>query len=120
MLPKGDTVIETSASSAGPGTGCATRSAVVGGSRVEPLDKAWWHRDRYFGALLFNLASFVLPALYSTLSKLWVANIDSSMVVTTDVYTYIGTISGMSSPRLPSQVQDVPKQAFIVFILFYP
>ena len=46
----------------------------------------------YNGALLFNLAAFMLPALYGTLSKLWVANIDSSQVVTTDVYTYIGVI----------------------------
>jgi Na+-driven multidrug efflux pump len=28
------------------------------------------HRDRYFGALTFNIAAFLLPALYSTLSKL--------------------------------------------------
>lgn len=41
-------------------------------------------RDRYTGALVFNFASFVLPALYATLSKLWVANIDSSLVVTTE------------------------------------
>lgn len=35
----------------------------------------------------------MLPALYSTLSKLWVANINSSQVVTTDVYTYIGVVA---------------------------
>ncbi|KAN0093722.1 hypothetical protein V8E51_016906 [Hyaloscypha variabilis] len=45
------------------------------------------NRKTYNGALAFNLAAFMLPALYSTLSKLWVANIDSSQVVTTDVYT---------------------------------
>jgi hypothetical protein len=39
----------------------------------------------YWGSLCFNLLAFLLPALYSTLSKLWVANIDSSLVVTTDV-----------------------------------
>lgn len=43
-----------------------------------------WSRDTYFGALSFNLAAFILPALYSTLAKLWVAKIDSSMVVTTE------------------------------------
>ena len=47
----------------------------------------------YAGSLLFNLGVFLLPALYSTLSKLWVANIDSSQVVTTDVYTYIGVVA---------------------------
>lgn len=43
-----------------------------------------WPRNCYFGSLSFNLAAFMLPALYGTLSKLWVANIDSSMVVTTE------------------------------------
>lgn len=46
--------------------------------------KVKWSRDRYTGALSFNLAAFILPALYDTLSKLWVANIDSTMVVTTE------------------------------------
>ncbi|KAI9727599.1 MAG: hypothetical protein M1834_008039 [Cirrosporium novae-zelandiae] len=63
--------------------------------------KPWWHRDRYVGALLFNLAAFVLPALYSTLSKLWVADIDSSLVVTTDVYTYIGVVAEVLNEGLP-------------------
>ncbi|KAI3321679.1 hypothetical protein HD806DRAFT_545877 [Xylariaceae sp. AK1471] len=45
----------------------------------------------YFGSLAFNVAAFILPALYGTLPKLWVANVDSSMVVTTDVYTYLNT-----------------------------
>ena len=60
-----------------------------------------WRRDHYAGALLFNLASFVLPALYSTLSKLWVANIDSQLVVTTDVYTYIGVLAEVLNEGLP-------------------
>ncbi|KJZ75866.1 hypothetical protein HIM_04690 [Hirsutella minnesotensis 3608] len=60
-----------------------------------------WSRDRYPVALAFNLAAFLLPALYSTLAKLWVAKIDSSMVVTTDVYTYIGTIAEVINEGLP-------------------
>ncbi|QBZ53513.1 hypothetical protein PoMZ_09199 [Pyricularia oryzae] len=56
----------------------------------KPLSNKQFHRRTYTGALIFNLASFILPALYGTLSKLWVANIDSSFVVTTDAYTYIG------------------------------
>ena len=48
--------------------------------------------SRYWGSLVFNFITFLLPALYSTLSKLWVANIDSSQVVTTDVYTYISVV----------------------------
>ncbi|KAK8151091.1 hypothetical protein BC567DRAFT_171061 [Phyllosticta citribraziliensis] len=60
-----------------------------------------WHRAAYTGALVFNLASFILPALYSTLSKLWVANIDSSLVVTTDAYTYIGVVAEVLNEGLP-------------------
>lgn len=47
------------------------------------------------------MGAFVLPALYSTLSKLWVADIDSSMVVTTDVYTYIGVVVEVLNEGLP-------------------
>jgi Na+-driven multidrug efflux pump len=56
---------------------------------------------RYFGALIFNLAAFVLPALYSTLSKLWVANIDSSLVVLTDANTYMGVVVEVVNEGLP-------------------
>ncbi len=45
--------------------------------------------------------AFLLPALYGTLSKLWVANIDSSLVVTTDVYTYIGVVVEVLNEGLP-------------------
>lgn len=55
----------------------------------------------YSGSLIFNLGAFLLPALYSTLSKLWVAQIDSSQVVTTDVYTYIGVIAQVLNDGLP-------------------
>ncbi|TVY85599.1 hypothetical protein LAWI1_G008665, partial [Lachnellula willkommii] len=58
-------------------------------------------RKTYFGALVFNVAAFFLPALYSTLSKLWVANIDPSRVVTTDVYTYIGVVAEVLNEGLP-------------------
>ena len=59
------------------------------------------HRDRYLGALLFNIAAFTLPALYGTLTKLWVAGIDSSLVVTSDVYTYIGVVAEVLNEGLP-------------------
>ncbi|KAK3324949.1 hypothetical protein B0H66DRAFT_580341 [Apodospora peruviana] len=59
------------------------------------------HRTTYLGALLFNAASFALPALYGTLSKIWVANIDSSLIVTTDVYTYIGVVAEVLNEGLP-------------------
>ncbi|THY48304.1 hypothetical protein D6C77_08885 [Aureobasidium pullulans] len=60
-----------------------------------------WSRRSYSGTLGFNLCAFILPALYGTLSKLWVANIDSSMVVTTDVYTYIGVVAEVLNEGLP-------------------
>lgn len=39
--------------------------------------------------------------LYSTLSKLWVANINAKQVVTTYVYTYIGVIVEVLNEGLP-------------------
>lgn len=57
--------------------------------------------SRYQGSLIFNLCAFLLPALYSTLSKLWIANIDPTQVVTTDVYTYIGTVANVLNDGLP-------------------
>ncbi|KAI1382462.1 hypothetical protein F4677DRAFT_26363 [Hypoxylon crocopeplum] len=63
--------------------------------------KTWRHRDHYAGALLFNIGAFTLPALYSTLSKLWVADIDASLIVTTDVYTYIGVVVEVLNEGLP-------------------
>jgi len=49
----------------------------------------------------------MLPALYGTLSKLWVANIDSSKVVTTDVYTYIGVVVEVLNEGLPRTAYTV-------------
>lgn len=71
------------------------------GPNDAPQYKNWHHRDRYAGALLFNIGAFFLPALYSTLSKLWVANIDASLIVTTDVYTYIGVVVEVLNEGLP-------------------
>lgn len=51
--------------------------------------------------MIFNFCAFLLPALYSTLSKLWIANIDPTQVVTTDVYTYIGTVANVLNDGLP-------------------
>ena len=63
--------------------------------------RQWCHRNHYVGALLFNTASFILPALYSTLSRFWVASIDASLVVTTDAYTYIGVVAEVLNEGLP-------------------
>jgi hypothetical protein len=69
-------------------------------TRLEPYIEVY----SYVGTLLFNTGAFILPELYSTLIKLWVANIDSSLVVTTDVYTYIGTITEVLNEGLPRAV----------------
>lgn len=100
MLPKDDTVVDSTppaeANIITPPSPATERQSQQG-----PATGAWWRRNRYSGALLFNLAAFILPALYGTLSKLWIANIDSSMVVTSDVYTYMGTISEVINEGLP-------------------
>ncbi|KKZ62876.1 hypothetical protein EMCG_02721 [[Emmonsia] crescens] len=72
-----------------------------GRSRGTLIIGKWWYRSSYPGALIFNFGAFLLPALYGTLSKLWVANIDSSMVATTDVYTYVGVIVEVLNEGLP-------------------
>jgi hypothetical protein len=64
-------------------------------------------RTSYTGTLLFNIGAFILPALYGTLSKLWVANIDSSMVATTDAYTYIGVIAEVLNEGLPRAAWNI-------------
>ncbi|KAL8758770.1 MAG: hypothetical protein Q9199_001245 [Rusavskia elegans] len=80
------------------------RETVEDGNQYEEIPSViniWGHRDRYLGALFFNVLAFLLPALYGTLSKLWVANIDSSLVATTDSYTYIGVVSEVVNEGLP-------------------
>ncbi|RKU44956.1 hypothetical protein DL546_006455 [Coniochaeta pulveracea] len=64
-------------------------------------EKRWFHRTQYPGSLLFNIATFILPALYSTLSKLWISELDSSLVVTTDAFTYMNTIAEAFNEGLP-------------------
>ncbi|OJJ67971.1 hypothetical protein ASPBRDRAFT_58548 [Aspergillus brasiliensis CBS 101740] len=68
------------------------------------VESGWWRRSSYAGCLLYNVSSFMLPALYNTLVKIWIANIDSSLVVTTDVYTYIGTVAEVLNEGLPRAV----------------
>ncbi|KAL8869047.1 MAG: hypothetical protein Q9174_004566, partial [Haloplaca sp. 1 TL-2023] len=63
--------------------------------------KSYFSRQTYQGSLLFNTCTFLLPALYGTLSKFWIASIDPSQVVTTDVYTYIGVIVEVLNDGLP-------------------
>ncbi|KIO24039.1 hypothetical protein M407DRAFT_213466 [Tulasnella calospora MUT 4182] len=67
----------------------------------QPAIKEWFSRDSYSGALLFNVATFILPAIYSTLSKLWIAQLDSTAVATTDTYTYINTFAEVLNEGLP-------------------
>ncbi|KAI8241233.1 hypothetical protein K4K57_009998 [Colletotrichum sp. SAR 10_99] len=95
MLPKFD--IEESARPASP---IAHDHDGRGTASDEPSLRSL-NRATYAGALLFNIVSFILPALYATLSKLWVANIDSSLVVTTDAYTYIGVVAEVLNEGLP-------------------
>ncbi|ERF76965.1 hypothetical protein EPUS_02677 [Endocarpon pusillum Z07020] len=63
--------------------------------------RRWWHRESYWVLSCSIFFAFLLPALYGTLLKLWIANIDASRVVTTDVYTYIGTVAEVLNEGLP-------------------
>lgn len=56
---------------------------------------------RFTGALLINFVAFLLPALYNTLSKYWVSEIDASVVVTVDSYVYIGVVAEVINEGLP-------------------
>lgn len=67
------------------------------------ITSGWLTRLRasYHGALIFNLAAFLIPAVYATLSKMWVANIDSSLVSTADAYTYFSCVIEVLNEGLP-------------------
>lgn len=41
----------------------------------EPTVPAAWSKKSYTGSPLFNVGAFILPALYGTLSKLWVVSL---------------------------------------------
>ncbi|KAK3356500.1 hypothetical protein B0T25DRAFT_602994 [Lasiosphaeria hispida] len=108
MLAKDDTNMRTDGDGQAPlQTVEPANSRPSGNSSLDDgASSPAWHmaalqRDKYAGALLFNLGAFILPALYGTLSKLWVANIDSSLVVTTDIYTYIGVVAEVLNDGLP-------------------
>ncbi len=96
MLPKDDTTIPKARPSH------ESNANTEATPTTHPAHRIWTHhRSHFTGALLFNTASFLLPALYGTLAKLWVANIDTSLVVTTDVYTYIGIVAEVLNEGLP-------------------
>lgn len=76
-------------------------------AQAPPSPPSFWRRKGYGGTLLFNTAAFILPALYGTLSKYWVASFDSSMVVTTDAYTYIGVFAEVLNEGLPRAAWNI-------------
>ena len=61
----------------------------------------------FHGALLFNALAFMLPAIYNTLSKLWIAKIDSSMLSTAETYIYIGVVVEVINEGLPRAAYKV-------------
>ncbi|KAF2233510.1 hypothetical protein EV356DRAFT_547726 [Viridothelium virens] len=64
-------------------------------------------RYRYAGSVLLNFFATLLPALYETLSKLWIARIDSSKVALTDTYTQISNIAEVANDGLPEAAWTV-------------
>lgn len=63
---------------------CRATATEAADQELAQQSDSFWLRDRYFGALSFNLAAFALPALYSTPAKLWIAKLDPNMVVVTE------------------------------------
>jgi len=94
MVPKNDNVIDAAAVD------------IVDDSPTGESTRLRQSRDSYTRTLLSNIAAFILPALYGTLSKLWVANIDSSLVVTTDAYTYLGGNNNSITSDLESKLTN--------------
>jgi hypothetical protein len=82
MLPKDDTAVLASEAR----SSSADNHHNTGPKSHYP-DKRHHFRQRCHGALIVNLATFRLPALYATLSKLWVASFGASIVVATNSYT---------------------------------
>ncbi|KAK4099285.1 hypothetical protein N658DRAFT_487696 [Parathielavia hyrcaniae] len=72
-----------------------------------PPPRSWLSRAHYIGALSFNLLAFTLLALVGTLSKLWIASIDASLVATTDAYTYTGVVAEVLNEGLPRAAWSV-------------
>ncbi|KAF7970939.1 hypothetical protein HWV62_22590 [Athelia sp. TMB] len=103
MLPSDDPVKDPDFAADGATVESLEREASIASKQdaefISP--HAPWNRKTYLGAVIFNVLAFLLPALYSTLSKLWVADIDSSLVVTTDAYTYIGVVAEVLNEGLP-------------------
>ncbi|KAF2169457.1 hypothetical protein M409DRAFT_65112 [Zasmidium cellare ATCC 36951] len=99
MLPKDDTTVETT----------AVGQEVLDHQphNADPDKRKVLSRSHYYGSLIFNIGAFILPALYQTLSKLWVANIDASLVVTTDSYTYMGVVSEVINEGLPRAAWNI-------------
>ncbi|RSH77149.1 uncharacterized protein EHS24_003783 [Apiotrichum porosum] len=59
------------------------------------------------GALAFNIASFIPPAVYMTLTKLWISGIDPAMVATSEAWTYIGVAAEVINEGLPRAAYKV-------------
>ncbi|RPB26904.1 hypothetical protein L211DRAFT_860885 [Terfezia boudieri ATCC MYA-4762] len=61
----------------------------------------WWSRERFTGSVLFNIFTFLLPAVYMTMAKLWVSQLDPRLVVATDTYAYMHVFVEILNEGLP-------------------
>ncbi|KAL8628096.1 hypothetical protein Q9189_006200 [Teloschistes chrysophthalmus] len=106
MLSQKDQNVGDTLESSPPTSSDGDRSHLPRSSWKDP--RSYVNRATFQGSLLFNLITFLLPALYGTLDKFWIANIDPSLVVTTDVYTYIGVIveaTRLAGAFVPTEVR---------------
>ncbi|KAF8544711.1 hypothetical protein BDD12DRAFT_872447 [Trichophaea hybrida] len=66
-----------------------------------PEGRWWGGRETYRGAFIFNIGSFILPGLYNTLSKLWLAEVDPGAISIAETYNYIGIVVEVINEGLP-------------------
>ncbi|KAJ3156904.1 hypothetical protein HDU86_003439 [Geranomyces michiganensis] len=76
-------------------------------THVSPQPRLHAIRATYRGAVFINFLTILLPALYGTLSKLWIAQLAPSQVVTVDLYTYVGVITEVVNEGLSRVAYNV-------------
>jgi len=72
----------------------------------------WWSRGRFTGSVLFNVFTFLLPAIYMTMAKLWVSQLDSKMVVVTDIYAYVSRLDLKKTISIDIPQKPYPRLCF--------
>ncbi|KAG9028332.1 hypothetical protein FS837_003914, partial [Tulasnella sp. UAMH 9824] len=67
----------------------------------EAAIEEWFSREPYSGDFLIQRRDLHSTAFYSILFKLWIAQLDSTVAATTDMYTYISIFVDVLDGGLP-------------------